>query len=47
MLSADSDGCVEKEGLRKTSSVFDAGKSKIMTYDGCYRLGCEGVLYIL
>lgn len=47
MLGAVSGGCVEKEVLRQTSSVFDTGKSKIMTYDGRYRLGCEGVLYIL
>ncbi len=47
MLGAVSGGCVEKEVLRRAKSVFETGKSKIMTYDGRYRLGCEGVLYIL
>lgn len=44
---AVSGGCVEKEVLRQAQSVFVSGKPKIMTYDGKYRLGCEGVLYIL
>ena len=47
MIGAVSGGCVEKEVLRSANSVFETGKSKIMTYDGRYRLGCEGVLYIL
>lgn len=47
MTGAVSGGCVEKEVLRQAASVFETGKSKIMTYDGRYRLGCEGVLYIL
>ena len=47
MIGAVSGGCVEKEVLRRAQSVFETGQSKIMTYDGRYRLGCEGVLYIL
>ncbi len=44
---AVSGGCVEKEVFRQSQSVFKTGIPKIMTYDGKYRLGCEGVLYIL
>ncbi|GAA4279001.1 XdhC family protein [Aquimarina mytili] len=44
---AVSGGCVEKEVFRQAQSVFETGIPKIMTYDGKYRLGCEGVLYIL
>lgn len=47
MTGAVSGGCVEKEILRQADSVFNTGKPKMMTYDGRYRLGCEGVLYIL
>lgn len=47
MTGAVSGGCVEKEVLRQAQSVFDSGQAKIMTYNGRYRLGCEGVLYIL
>ncbi len=47
MVGAVSGGCVEKEILLQSESVFKTGTSKIMTYDGRYRLGCEGVLYIL
>jgi len=47
MIGAVSGGCVEKDILRQASSVFKNGKSLMMTYDGRYRLGCEGVLYIL
>ncbi|MET2985397.1 XdhC family protein [Aureibaculum conchae] len=47
MIGAVSGGCVEKEILKQTYSVFKTGISKVMTYDGRYRLGCEGVLYIL
>lgn len=47
MTGAVSGGCVEKEVLQKAQSVFETGQSKMMTYDGRYRLGCEGVLYIL
>ncbi|MBQ4915139.1 XdhC family protein [Maribacter sp. MMG018] len=47
MIGAVSGGCVEKEILFQASSVFKTGKPKIMTYDGRFRLGCEGILYIL
>lgn len=47
MIGAVSGGCVEKDILRESQSVFQTGHSKIMTYDGRYRLGCEGILYIL
>ncbi|MBU3821667.1 XdhC family protein [Flavobacteriaceae bacterium XHP0103] len=47
MVGAVSGGCVEKEILLQSQSVFKSGLSKMMTYDGRYRLGCEGVLYIL
>ncbi len=47
MTGAVSGGCVEKEVRRQAKSVFETGKALIMTYDGRYRLGCEGVLYIL
>lgn len=46
-VGAVSGGCVEKEIILRTKSVFIDGKPKIITYDGRYRLGCEGVLYIL
>ncbi|WP_299439340.1 XdhC/CoxI family protein [uncultured Aquimarina sp.] len=47
MTGAVSGGCVEKEVLRQSQSVFTTGKAKMMTYNGRYRLGCEGILYIL
>jgi xanthine/CO dehydrogenase XdhC/CoxF family maturation factor len=47
MIGAVSGGCVEKEVLRQTKSVFTTGISRVMVYDGRYRLGCEGILYIL
>ncbi len=47
MTGAISGGCVEKEVLRRASSVFETKVPKVITYDGRYRLGCEGVLYIL
>lgn len=47
MVGAVSGGCVEKEVVLQAQSVFETGQSKMMTYDGRYRLGCEGVLYIL
>lgn len=47
MIGAVSGGCVEKEVLRQAQSVFVDGKPKMMAYDGRYRLGCEGVIYIL
>lgn len=46
-VGAVSGGCVEKEVWRQAATVFATGKSKVMVYDGRYRLGCEGILYIL
>lgn len=47
MIGAVSGGCVEKEVLFQSQSVFEKDTPKLMTYDGRYRLGCEGILYIL
>jgi len=47
MVGAVSGGCVEKEVVRQAQSVFTHGISKVMTYDGRFRLGCEGILYVL
>ena len=47
MTGAVSGGCVEKEILKQSETVFKTGVPKIMTYDGRYKLGCEGLLYIL
>ncbi len=47
LTGAVSGGCVEKEILKQSGSVFRIGIPKMMSYDGRYRLGCEGVLYIL
>ncbi|MDT7831480.1 XdhC family protein [Flavobacteriaceae bacterium S356] len=47
MIGAVSGGCVEKEILRQAQSVFKDELPKLMVYDGRYRLGCEGILYIL
>ena len=47
MVGAVSGGCVEKEVYRQALSVFEKGTPKVMTYDGRYRLGCEGILYVL
>lgn len=42
-----SGGCVEQEVIRQSRSVFTSGCSKVFKYDGRYRLGCEGNIYIL
>ncbi len=47
MIGTVSGGCVEKEVKLRAQSVFKDGIAKVITYDGRYRLGCEGVLYIL
>ena len=47
MVGAVSGGCVEKEIQVQAQSVFKDGISKLMMYDGRYRLGCEGQLYLL
>ena len=46
-VGAVSGGCIENEIVRRAQSVFKSDKAKVMTYDGRYRLGCEGILYIL
>ena len=46
-VGAVSGGCVEKEIHVQAMSVFKDGRSKMMTYDGRLRLGCEGVIYVL
>ncbi len=46
-VGAVSGGCVEKEIIQRAKAVFIDEKAKIITYDGRYRLGCEGILYIL
>jgi xanthine/CO dehydrogenase XdhC/CoxF family maturation factor len=47
MCGALSGGCVENEIVSSAQSVFKTGISKVISYDGRYRLGCEGLLYIL
>jgi xanthine/CO dehydrogenase XdhC/CoxF family maturation factor len=47
IVGAISGGCVEKEVVRQAQSVFQTGSAKMMTYDGRFRLGCEGTLYVL
>ncbi|MDP5061058.1 MAG: XdhC family protein [Maribacter sp.] len=47
MIGAVSGGCVEKEVLFQAQSVFENQTAKLMTYDGRFRLGCEGILYIM
>ncbi|WP_428742554.1 XdhC family protein [Tenacibaculum sp.] len=47
IVGAISGGCVEKEIQRRAQSVFNDNKPKVITYDGRYRLGCEGILYVL
>jgi len=46
-VGAVSGGCVEKEVFRQCQSVLQSGIPKVMTYDGRFRLGCEGILYLL
>ncbi|WP_299056640.1 XdhC family protein [uncultured Polaribacter sp.] len=46
-VGAVSGGCVEKEIIKRANTVFKDQKPKIITYDGRYRLGCEGILYVL
>ncbi|SED17676.1 Xanthine and CO dehydrogenase maturation factor, XdhC/CoxF family [Tenacibaculum sp. MAR_2009_124] len=47
ITGAVSGGCVEKEVQRRAKSVFETQIAKVIAYDGRYRLGCEGILYIL
>ncbi|QNL20435.1 XdhC family protein [Hyphobacterium sp. CCMP332] len=47
MIGALSGGCVEKEVLKQSQELFESKTAKLIRYDGRYRLGCEGALYIL
>lgn len=47
MIGAVSGGCVEKEISRQAQKVFETNRPLLMEYDGRYRLGCDGILYIL
>lgn len=47
ITGALSGGCVEQEVIRQSFSVFSSSCSKVFKYDGRYRLGCEGSIYIL
>ncbi|MFD1604353.1 XdhC family protein [Flavobacterium artemisiae] len=47
ITGALSGGCVEQEVIRQASSVFTSGCPKVFKYDGRFRLGCEGSIYIL
>ena len=47
MIGAVSGGCVEKEIMKQSGAVFNTKIPRIMTYDGRYRLGCEGLLFLL
>jgi len=42
-----SGGCVEKEVLRQAQVVFASGENVLFPYDGTYRLGCKGIIYVL
>lgn len=46
-VGAISGGCVEKEIIRQALSVIQTGRSMIMNYDGRFRVGCDGIIYIL
>jgi xanthine dehydrogenase accessory factor len=46
-IGSVSGGCVEKEIIHRAKSVFIDNKPKIITYDGRYKLGCQGVIYVL
>lgn len=47
MVGAVSGGCVEKDVQQRARSVFETGQPIVMAYDGRFRLGCQGTLYIL
>lgn len=42
-----SGGCVESEVLRQSEKVFEKNCNVIFEYDGQYKLGCNGKIYIL
>jgi xanthine/CO dehydrogenase XdhC/CoxF family maturation factor len=46
-FGAVSGGCIENEIQSQAQSVFNTGKAKMMNYDGRFRLGCDGLIYIL
>ena len=46
-VGAVSGGCVESEIERQAQSVFRNNTPKVITYDGRYRIGCEGVILVL
>lgn len=46
-IGAISGGCVEKEVVRQAETVFKTATAKVISYDGKYRLGCDGFIYIL
>lgn len=46
-VGAVSGGCVEKEICSQSTRVFQTNTPLVMEYDGRYRLGCEGKLWIL
>ncbi|MBP2831236.1 XdhC family protein [Aquimarina sp. U1-2] len=46
-VGAISGGCIEKEVIRRSKEVFISGEPVLIEYDGRYRLGCNGTLYIL
>ncbi|WP_281635366.1 XdhC family protein [Flavobacterium marginilacus] len=47
ITGALSGGCVEQEVIRQSISVFSSNCPKVFKYDGRFRLGCEGSIYIL
>lgn len=47
ITGALSGGCVEKEVVRQSAAVFSSSCPKVFKYDGRFRLGCEGSIYIL
>lgn len=42
-----SGGCVEKEVLRQSQPVFASKDNVVFEYDGRYKLGCNGRIYIV
>lgn len=46
-IGAVSGGCVEKEVYHQAQQVFNTGQACLMSYDGRFRLGCEGTIYIV
>lgn len=47
MVGALSGGCIEQEVFRSAQKVFNGQEALVIEYDGRYRLGCEGKLWIL